>query len=863
MCGNLSGKQGTNEDREVLPNNVQPEHYSVELEPNFETFKFAGKVGIDIKVNEQSNYITVNSLEIEVHDAKANGFVAKNVEYDEEKQRVTFVFDQLFEQGQKVKLEVQFTGELNDKMAGFYRSSYVEDNETKYLAVTQMEATDCRRAFPCFDEPAAKATFDIALISEQGKVCLSNMDEKLTEILDSRRKRVIFNTTPLMSTYLVAFIVGDLKYVENRDFRVPIRVYATSSEHLGQYAAEFSAKVLAFFEKEFDLPYPLPKCDLVAIPDFAAGAMENYGLITFRSVRLLIDPAKSNVNMFISVAEVVAHELAHQWFGNLVTMEFWEGLWLNEGFATWMSWHACDHYYPEWKVWEEFVSSTLQGALGLDSLRSSHPIEVPVKRAADINQIFDAVSYSKGSSVLRMISKWLGEETFIKGVSKYLKKHKWGNTKTEDLWNALSEVSGKEVSQIMGIWTKQVGFPVVHVKEEGGNIHLEQHRFLSTNDVKPEEDRVVFPVFLNMRTSSLIEDIVLDSRGKTLKSPADDFFKINANQHNFYRTLYSSDRWKKLGEAGISGKLSIEDRVGLVADASVLAKSGLASTVDFLNLVKSWSGEKESIVWREILDNLQMFKKIFIQDTEISQAMSNFIKDLVGPKFQSVGWEPAATDSSDQKKLKISLFDAAVDASYEASHKYALEKFESYVTGNTDAISADLRGRIYGAVAENGDAKIFDQLFNIYQNPSSEEEKLYLLKALGAFPHDDLLDKVFGFLLNPRIIKAQDIMFAMIGMIDNKVALEKKWNWFKENFSVLEKQLSGGNLFASVLLISASGIYTDAHKKEVEDFFREKDTKNYNLALARYLDRLTSNINFIKRDREAIKQWLISNGYLN
>ena len=655
-------------DREVLPTNVKPLHYDLTLEPIFSTFKFNGQETIDFHVNEDTDYITLNSLEIEIQEAIINGSAVSDISFNVDKQTVTFKLPQPLAQGSNAKLALKFTGDLNNKMAGFYRSSYQENGETKYLATTQMEPTDCRRAFPSYDEPSAKAKFTISLIAEKSLVALSNMDEASTVELADNKKKVTFNTTPLMSTYLVAFIVGDLKYVENNDYRVPIKVWATpGSEHLGQYSADIAAKTLSFFDKKFDIPYPLPKCDMVAIHDFSAGAMENFGLITYRTIDLLLDPLNTNIVTKQRVTEVVMHELAHQWFGNLVTMDFWDGLWLNEGFATWMSWYACDSLYPDWKVWESYVSDSLQHALTLDALRASHPIEVPVKRADEINQIFDAISYSKGSSLLKMISRWLGEDVFIKGVSNYLKKHKWGNTKTSDLWEALSDVSGQDVVKVMDIWTKNVGFPIVHVEEAGSDIKVTQHRFLATGDVKPEEDSILYPVFLGLKTSSgLDETAVLDSRSTTLTLPTSDgFFKINGDQAGIYRTAYTSSRWIKLGQAGVEGKLSVEDRVGLVADAGSLASSGFIETTSFLNLIKSWSKESNFVVWDQILSDIGSVKSAFIFEAEeFKDALNLFTVDLISEKLKSIGWEFSDNDSFADQQLKGSLFASAANAGH-------------------------------------------------------------------------------------------------------------------------------------------------------------------------------------------------------
>jgi aminopeptidase 2 len=870
MCRNnteSSSSQVVPQDREVLPTNVKPLHYDLTLEPNFETFKFDGQVIIDLHVNEYSDYVTLNCLEIDIHEAKINDVETKKIEFNEDQQSVTFKFADHLVSGADARLSIKFTGELNDKMAGFYRSSYQEDGKTKYLATSQMEPTDCRRAFPCFDEPALKAKFDINLISHKDLVCLSNMDEKETDLLGHDKKKVSFNTTPLMSTYLVAFIVGDLKYVETSDYRVPIKVYATpGSEHLGAYSADIAAKTLKFFEEKFDIPYPLPKCDMVAIHDFSAGAMENFGLITYRTADLLLDPSNTNINTKQRVTEVVMHELAHQWFGNLVTMDFWDGLWLNEGFATWMSWYACDALYPDWKVWESYVSDSLQHALSLDALRASHPIEVPVKRADEINQIFDAISYSKGSSLLKMISRWLGEDVFIKGVSNYLKKHKWGNTKTSDLWEALSDVSGKDVIKVMNIWTKNVGYPIVSVKETNGNeIQVTQNRFLATGDVKPEEDKILYPVFLGLKTSNgLDESLVLDERSKTLKLPtSDDFFKINGDQAGIYRTAYESSRWSKLGKAGDDGKLSVEDRVGLVADAGSLASSGFVSTTDFLNLVKSWSNESNYVVWDEILTRIGTIKAAFIfEPEEIKDALNTFTIDLIGDKLRSVGWEFSEKDSFADQQLKSSLFASAANAGHKESVEYAKNCFKKFVDGDKKAIHPNLRTSIFNTVAKNGNSETFDQLFNIYKNPQSVEEKISALRSLGRFSDEAILDKVTGLLLKTDIVKAQDIYIPMQGLRSHRLGIEKLWTWLTINWDEVYKLLPPGlSMLGSVVTLASCGFTKKEQKEKVQSFFKSKNTKGFDQGLAQSMDMITAKSAWATRDSDAITKWLSSNGY--
>ena len=604
-----------------------------------------------LQVTEDTNSVSLNSNEIDIKAASVSAqgsVVASNpdVSIDSDSQVATVKFADTIPAGSSAQLKLDFVGVLNDNMAGFYRSSYkTSDGQTKYLASTQMEPTDARRAFPCFDEPALKAKFTITLVSDKSMTCLSNMDvASETDVQGGSKKAVKFNTSPLMSTYLVAFIVGHMNYIESNSFRVPIRVYATPDQDIehGRFSLDLAARTLAFYEKAFDSEFPLPKMDMVAVPDFSAGAMENWGLITYRIVDVLLDEKTSGASRKERIAETVQHELAHQWFGNLVTMDFWDGLWLNEGFATWMSWYSCNSFYPEWKVWQTYVIDNLQGALSLDSLRSSHPIEVPVKRADDINQIFDAISYSKGSSVLRMISKYLGEDVFLQGVRDYIRKHAYGNTQTGDLWSALADASKKPVQEVMDIWTKNVGFPVVSVSENPSksSINVKQNRFLRTGDVRPEEDQTLYPIMLGLRTKQGVdENTMLTEREGEFPVSDLDFFKLNADHSAIYRTSYSPERLSKLGEAAGKGLLTVEDRAGMIADSGALAASGYQSTSGLLSLLKGFGSESEFVVWNEILTRIGTLRAAWLfEDTQTKDALKAFQRSLVSAKAHEIGW---------------------------------------------------------------------------------------------------------------------------------------------------------------------------------------------------------------------------------
>jgi len=797
---------------------------------------------LSLDVKEDTTSISLNTLDVDIHSTKISAggsevTTSPNLAYNEDSQMTTISFDKKIPVGSKAQLTHTFTGTLNDKMAGFYRSSYKDkDGNKKYIASTQMEPTDARRAFPCFDEPALKAEYTITLVADKGLVCLSNMDVASEKDVESKmsggkKNAVTFNKTPLMSTYLLAFIVGELNHIETKSFRVPIRVYATPDadiEH-GRFSLDLAAKTLAFYEKEFDSDFPLPKMDMVAVPDFSAGAMENWGLITYRTVDVMFDEQTSGASTRERVAEVVQHELAHQWFGNLVTMDFWDGLWLNEGFATWMSWYSCNKFYPEWEIWQSFVIGDLQSALSLDSLRSSHPIEVPVKRADEVNQIFDAISYSKGSCVLRMISAYLGEQTFLEGIRRYIKKHAYGNTKTEDLWAALSDASGKPVEKIMDIWTKYVGYPVVTVTEnEGSNIiHVKQNRFLRTGDVKPEEDKTLYPVFLGLRTKDGVnKDITLSGREHDFEVPSKDFFKLNADHSGVYRTSYTPARLKKLGQAAKDGLLSVEDRAGMIADAGALASSGYQKTSGILSLLNSFNSESEFVVWDELLTRISAIRAAWIfEDQKIKDALKTFQRELVSPKAHEKGWSLGPHDGHIESQFKALLFGSAGLAGDEKIIKAAQDMFNKWAAGDRKAIHPNIRGSVYAIALQNGGDQEFDAILNEYKTSKDADERNTALRSLGRSRGEKLIKRALSLPLSD-VVKGQDVYMPIGGLRNDKEGIEALWVYLKENWEELNKKCPASlGMLSTIVQICTGGFVSEEQLAEVRKWFGERSTK--------------------------------------
>ncbi|EMC91137.1 hypothetical protein BAUCODRAFT_39278 [Baudoinia panamericana UAMH 10762] len=865
--------------REVLPKNVKPTHYDVTLEPNFETFKFEGSVTISLDVKDATKSITLNTVDLEIHETKVSSgdrtiSASPTLSYDEDKQTTKIDFDQTIPGGSKAQLFLRFTGTLNDNMVGFYRSSYKDQDGTqKWLGTTQFEATDARRALPCFDEPALKATFTVTLIADHNLTCLSNMDEASVKDVESpftgaKRKMVTFNKTPLMSTYLLAFIVGELKCYEDNSFRIPVRTYFTPDKPIEQarYSAELGARTLAFYEKEFAAPFPLPKMDQVALPDFAAGAMENWGLVTYREIYLLFDEKTGSASTKLRVAETVMHELAHQWFGNLVTMDFWDGLWLNEGFATWMSWYSCNALYPEWKVWESYVPDTLQGALSLDSLRSSHPIEVPVARADEINQIFDEISYNKGSCVIRMISKHLGEDVFMEGIRRYIKKHAYGNTTTTDLWEALSDASGQDVVRVAELWTKRIGYPVLSVKEDAQSksIHLKQNRFLRTADVKPEEDETIWPVFLGLRTKDGVDDsLTLDKREGTFNVPDMDFYKLNADHSGIYRTSYPPERLQKLGENAKAGLLTVEDRAGMIADAGALTSAGYQSASGALSLFQSFNTEPAFVVWDELTARVGSLRSAWVfEDERVKDALKAFQRDLVSGKAHELGWTFSDKDGHIEQQFKSLLFGSAASAGDERARTAAFDMFEKFIGGDRSAIHPNIRGAVYSVVLQYGGEKEYDAIVKEYETTKDTEERLSALRSLGRAKDDKLIKRTLAYALS-KAVKDQDIYIPIAGLRAHKEGIQALWAWMKENWEALKTKMPPSmTMLSSVVSIATSSFTEQQQLDDIDAFFTKVGTKGFERSLAQSKDAITAKIKWLERDRGDVKAWLKEKKYL-
>lgn len=711
---------------------------------------------------------------------------------------------------------MEYTGKITRNMEGVYPCFFKHDDQDKKLIATQFESHHAREAFPCIDEPEAKATFELTLISPIGEVALGNTPVKSQQQKDGKL-HTIFETTPKMSTYLVAFAYGDLRFKEAKTKDgVIVRTYATPDniEHTA-FALDVAVKTLEFFNDYFDIPYPLAKADLIALPDFASGAMENWGLITFREHALFVDPANTSLPSKQYVAMVVAHELAHQWFGNLVTMRWWTDLWLNEGFASWIEYLAVDKLFPDWDMWTQFIVDEQHVALKLDALEHTHPIEVPINHPDEIRSIFDAISYSKGSSVIHMLEQYLGHDTFRDGLRYYLKKHAYANTDTVDLWDALEAVSKKPVKKFMAAWTSQSGYPIVKAMVAGGMFSLEQTVFvINPLSSKRQESTDVWPVPL--RSSNSEHDIMTTKEfNGAIVGTKPEAFKLNEGQSGLYRVSYNPEHLNRLAELVRAGSLSPLDRLGILSDTFEAAKAGYTETVSALRFMEAFGNEDNSAVWDVMTGNLSSIRTI-MDSEDLREAMKPYGQKLAAKQFARLGWEEKTKDSHFDRLLRPTIL-ALNAVSDEPSVLAEIEtRFKS--AKHSEDIAPDLRGILYSTVARRGNEATFDKLLNLHNTSPSPEERITLAAALTHFKQPELINRSLDLIMTDTV-RLQDVGYWVAYSFMNRFARHETWKWVVKNWSWLKQNL-GSDLSFYRMPIYAARAYSDlAFLEEYKAFF--------------------------------------------
>ena len=854
-----------------LPTTVRPRSYAITLTPDLTNFTFQGEETIIIEVTESANKILLHSLDLEISRCEVtlqNGTVltTTGIAFDKDSETAILSFGEPIPPG-SANLHINFSGTLAEQLRGFYRSRYTGPNgDQRYLATTQFEATDARRAFPCWDEPAAKAKFQVTLAVSSDLVAISNMPVESETPGENNTKIVHFAESPAMSTYLLAFIVGDLSSVEAAGANgTQIRVFTTrGKEEQGRLALDTAAKLLDYYNDYFGVPYPLPKLDHIAIPDFAAGAMENWGAITYRETALLYDPENSAAATRQRITEVVAHEMAHMWFGDLVTMAWWDNLWLNESFASWMACKAMDHLYPEWNMWTQFVSQHVNTGMGLDGLRNSHPIEVPVENPAQIGEIFDAISYSKGGSVLRMLEEFLGEDAFRRGLQDYISSHQYSNARTEDLWSALEQASGKPVSEIMGTWIKQTGYPLVQVNldvtDGEATFRFAQNRFLYEHILNgTEEDGTLWqiPVGMLRRGSNAKIEFVMSEREVQSYlaggySMIQDWLKVNAGQSGFFRVNYPTREWDKLREVVRRLELPPIDRLGLQGDAYALSKAGYIPATLFLSLAEAYENEEDTIVWSDLSANLGGLEVAILKEDFLPE-LDTLGRQLFQKIAQKVGWD-ARPDEGHLESLRRSIVLGQAgwygDPSVMAEAK---ERFQKYLN-NPSSVHPDLRGVVFGLAGQQGDKSTYDTIWELAKRTELQEEKLRLVRALARFPQREFLETTLEHALS-EYIRSQDTIALVVSVASNRIGRELAWEFVKKNWEEFDRRYGRGG-FAITQLVGFTGGFTTLDKaNDIEEFFNLHPTPAAARTVQQSLERIRINVKWLERNQEELAKW--------
>ncbi|KAH9616430.1 hypothetical protein KSS87_016451 [Heliosperma pusillum] len=789
-----------------LPKSTIPKRYDIYLKPDLISCKFDGVVLIDVDVVSPTKHVVLNAADLTVDSSSVSfkpssssqELKSVNVGLIKEDEILVAEFGEELPVGVGV-LRLCFQGTLNDQMKGFYRSTFEHNGEKRNMAVTQFEPADARRCFPCWDEPAAKATFKITLDVPSDLVALSNMPV-IEEKKEGDLKTVYFEESPIMSTYLVAVVVGLFDYVESHTSDgIKVRCYCqVGKADQGKFALEVAVKTLELYKKYFDVPYTLPKLDMVAIPDFAAGAMENYGLVTYRETALLYDEKHSAASNKQRVAIVVAHELAHQWFGNLVTMEWWTHLWLNEGFATWVSYLAADVLFPEWNIWTQFLDQTTDG-LRLDGLSESHPIEVEINHASEIDEIFDAISYKKGASVIRMLQSYLGADPFQRALASYVKKYACSNAKTEDLWAVLEEKSGEPVKQLMNSWTQQKGYPVISVKIKDQKLELEQSLFLLSG--LPGDGQWIVPITLGCGSYDNRQSFLLKEKCGTIDVKDSAWIKLNVDQTAFYRVKYDENLEAKLRLAIERNELSPTDRFGILDDSFALCTSGRQSLTSLLTLMGSFKEETDYTVLSHLITiSYQVVRIVADATPETLDNLKKIFINLFDYPARKLGWEPKSGESHLDSMLRGELLTVLAELGHENTLNEATRRFDAFCANrDSSLLPPDTRKAAYTAVMQKvneSNKSGYEAVLKVYRETDLSQEKVRIIGkssphcSLASCPDANVVLEVLNFLLSPEV-RSQD---AIIGLGVSMEGRETAWKWLQDKWDHISKTWGSGYL---------------------------------------------------------------------
>jgi len=842
------------ESRYRLPRTVVPQRYEVTLEPDLAAFTFTGRVQIEVDVTEPLRTIVMNAAELEIHGGGIAGGARAAVTLDDELERVTLSFEDEIAAGPTV-VDLDFTGVLNDKLAGFYRSIYKDDAGVEHvIATTQFESTDARRAFPCFDEPDFKAVFGVTLIVDDGLFAVSNgpvvSDEPHPE---KPGKRVVrFADTMTMSTYLVAFVVGPLLATDPVDVDgTPLRVIHTPGrEHMTPFALEAGAASLRFFREYFGLPYPGDKLDLIALPDFAFGAMENLGAVTFRETALLVDSDHASRLDHERVADVVAHEIAHMWFGDLVTMKWWNGIWLNEAFATFMELLAVDDFKPQWERWVSFATGRA-AAMVTDGMRSTRPVEFPVDAPEEAEGMFDVLTYQKGASVVRMLEQYLGGTEFREGIRLYMQRHQYGNTETTDLWDAIEEATGEAARSTMDSWIFQGGYPVVSVDAAGAGtaVTLSQRRFRYLPSADDADARWQVPVLLRARVDGEVESrkLLLTDASTTVDFGAKvEWIVVNAGGSGFYRTRYSSELLRLLTSDLAGAELSAIERFNLVSDTWATVWSGMAPMEDFIELTRLFSEETDPTVWAAITGPLRLIDSI-VPDNE-RDGLAAFVRTLVRPAFDRVGWRATSGEGEKVPTLRAQLLATLGTIGADEEIRTEAHRQHARFLEDRTAVDADVVPALVAIVSETGGEGEYAAALERFRNGATPQEVVRYLYSLAHFPHEGLVRRTLDLALSDEV-RTQNAPYLVNEALGNTRHNGLVWEWVKQHWDELLSRYPDNSHARMLENIAALNVPEQA--ADVRSFLEAHPVKAGKKTVEQTLERLDVNVAF--RERESAR----------
>jgi tricorn protease interacting factor F2/3 len=797
-------------------NEIRPIHYKIHLEPDLAKFQFTGKLELLLEVPAPASGVSLNILDLAIWKCElmAQGKGEACVfSVDPQKEELRILFPR--QVSGEVSLIIDYVGEINNRMSGFYRSRYVRDGKERYAAVTQFEESDARRAFPCFDHPRMKATFEVEMLIDGGLTAISNTAVVEEKPLEDGRKLVRFERTPKMSTYLVFFGAGEFEFIQDPG-EVLIRVAAVPGKAVqGKYSLEFLRKALTFCEEYYGIKYPLSKLDLIAIADFAFGAMENWGAITFRENLVLHDPDKTSKAGEERMCVVIAHELAHQWFGNLVTPEDWKYLWLNESFATFFGYEVVDHYYPGWDLWEQFLQGQTEVALDRDALHETFAIEIPGGDHVVINASTAPIIYNKGGSVLRQVEGYVGKEAFREGLRLYLRKYQYRCASSRDLWEALEEVSEKPVSKMMSNWIEQPGFPMVTVEREGGNLHVTQERF--TYMPGPSDQEWLIPISVRVfygDGQSKGMTTLLDAKSAILDMGAGAVaYKLNDGQSGFYRVRYrDKDNLKELGKQVASRALPSVDRWGIQDDLYAMVKRGEAKTEDYLDFLPHYSEEDASLPLSSIAANLH--QAFILREGDSRQRIASVGRTLFERVLENIGYEPGRKDKHTTSILRDQiLWQAALYGSTKAE-EFCMTQFSLLLKDKK--VHPDISKSVLQVGASLGNRETFEWFVEKIKSSESEHERMNMLVAIGCFKDWEVLKRVQRYVLEEVPDRNKFIPISV--MSENLNAIPFLWDWYRSNLAVLERfhPIHYERVIAALVPICGLG-----REEEVRGFFQE------------------------------------------